>query len=91
MGFSCHSVAEKEAQRGHKAVEVAEPTGGSLILWNEPFFKQFFKIFLLEYSCFTVLTVVYVSAVWQSKSAIHICIFSLFWISFPLISPQSIE
>ena len=42
MGFSCHSVAEKEAQRGHKAVEVAEPTGGSLILWNEPLKKIFF-------------------------------------------------
>ena len=83
MGFSCPSVSDKEAQRGHKAAEVIEPTGDSLILWNEPFFL-IKKKFLLEYSCFTMLNVVYVSPVQKSESAIHIHISPLFWDFLPI-------
>ena len=46
------------------------------------------KFFLLEYSCFTILLV---STVQQSKSAICVRISHHFWISFPLRSPESTE
>lgn len=32
MVSTCHSVLDKEAHRGHIVIEVAEPTGGNLIL-----------------------------------------------------------
>ena len=48
-----------------------------------------FLKFLLEYSCFTMLC--QFLAVQQNESVIHIHISPLFWISFPLRSPQSTE
>ena len=46
------------------------------------------SLFLLEYSCFTI---VLASVVQQSESVIHIYLSPLFWISFPFRSPQAIS
>ena len=49
------------------------------------FFLLVFLVVLLEYSCFEV----FLSAVQQSESAMHIS--PLFWIFFPVWSPRGTE
>jgi len=46
---------------------------------------EFLKI-LLEYSCFTMLC--QVSAEQQNESSVHLHVSPLFWISFPIKSPE---